>query len=89
MTYTLRFLTQLLANFIGYLPLVGVLPDISTKAGTYVAMQRIFRAKAQADIATFKTHLNDLLKKINRPTDDFEDDYINSFCRHAGTLRVC
>jgi len=72
----------------GYLPLVGVLPDISTKANIYVAMQKIFRAKAQADVEKFKKHLHDLLAKINRPKDDFEDDYINSFCRHAGSLRV-
>lgn len=72
----------------GFLPLVGVLPDISTKASSYVAIQKIFRAKAQADIEQFKGILYGLLAKINRPKDDFEEAYINSFCRQAGTLRV-
>jgi len=72
----------------GYLPLNGQLPDITTKASTYVAIQKLFRAKALADIEAFKGFLHAILKTINKPDTDFPDDYVAAFCRFAGTLRV-
>lgn len=72
----------------GYLPLNASLPDITTKASTYVAIQKLFRAKALADVETFKGFLYSILKTLGKPESDFPDDYVSAFCRHAGTLRV-
>jgi len=72
----------------GFLPLVGVLPDISTSAHNYVTIQRLFRAKAAADVESVKVHLRGLLKGINRPENDFKDDEIAMFCKHATCLRI-
>jgi len=72
----------------GYLPLVGNLPDITSSALNYVTIQKLFRAKAEADVHEVRKHLNVLLKSINKPEDDFTHEEVANFCRHASCLRV-
>jgi amyloid beta precursor protein binding protein 1 len=82
-------LTQLYLLVGKYLPLSGSLPDISTFAATYIAIQKIYNAKAAADCEAFHAHVRSLLKSIGKPEDSIGDEKVKFFCKHSSELYVC
>jgi amyloid beta precursor protein binding protein 1 len=86
-------LARAVRNFVqnegnGHLPLVGTLPDITAKPDAYIAKQKLFRQKAEADIQAVKVHLQVLLKSINKSPDDIRDEDIALFCKHSSVMKV-
>jgi len=71
-----------------YLPLVGKLPDITTTAQSYVALQKLFNAKAAADAQAVIKHTHALLKSIGHPANSISDDMIIFFAKNAPDMKV-
>jgi amyloid beta precursor protein binding protein 1 len=55
---------------------------------TYVELQRLYRAKATEDIATFRGHLTRVLEQVGLPVDSISSDEIESFTKHASYLKL-
>jgi len=72
----------------GVLPLVGQLPDMTAKPAAYIAMQRLYREKAEEDWRAVKVHLQGFLKSINKSPDDIPDDLTALFCKHSNVMKV-
>jgi len=72
-----------------YLPLSGSLPDISTFAATYIAIQKIYNAKAAVDQNAFQAHCRALLKSIGKPEDYISIEKMNFFCKQSADLYMC
>jgi len=72
----------------GYLPLSGKLPDVSTTAQTYVALQKLYNAKASQDCETFKKHVYAILKDLGLPQDHIKEEKIAFFAKQSSDLMV-
>jgi len=72
----------------GYLPLSGVLPDMTCKPGAYVAKQKIYREKAEADCNAVHAHLKTLLTQVGKSPDDIPHSQVAHFCKHANVMKV-
>jgi len=71
-----------------YLPLSGVLPDISTTAPIYITLQKIYNAKAAEDCEAFAKHTRALLKSLGRNEDEISAEKIQFFCKQSADLQV-
>jgi len=72
----------------GYLPLSGKLPDVSTTAQTYVALQKLYNAKASLDNEAFKKHVHAILKNLGLPEDHIKEEKIAFFSKQSSDLMV-
>ncbi|ODV88991.1 hypothetical protein CANCADRAFT_3631 [Tortispora caseinolytica NRRL Y-17796] len=73
----------------GVLPLSGVLPDMKADSQQYIALQNIYKAKADQDIAEFKIILNSVLEDISSGSPpSITPTEIESFCKNARFLTV-
>jgi len=71
-----------------YLPLPGSLPDISTFAATYIALQKLYNAKAAKDCESFAIHVRAILKNLGRPETDISEEKLKFFCKQSADLQV-
>ena len=71
----------------GVLPLSGSLPDMKAKSHDYVALQNIYRAKAQADVATVTSHVLKIEQELGRE-QMIPKDEISAFCKNAGSVKL-
>ena len=86
-------LAAALRNFIqneggGQPPLEGSLPDMHSTTQHYLELQRVYRDKAEADIANVSGHLAAILKSVRRDPGSIPESEIKRFCKHARQLRV-
>ncbi|KAL6045048.1 NEDD8-activating enzyme E1 regulatory subunit [Balamuthia mandrillaris] len=72
----------------GLLPLQGSIPDLTADTNTYMHLQDIYQAKAEADIAVVTKHLQALLSNAGRDPSSIPTSYIRKFCKNALYLRV-
>lgn len=72
----------------GTLPLEGSIPDMTATTELYLKLQRIYREKADRDIALVEQHVQEILQRIGRPADSISHDAIRHFCKNARNLRV-
>ncbi|KAL1918633.1 uncharacterized protein VTP21DRAFT_2655 [Calcarisporiella thermophila] len=72
----------------GLLPLAGTLPDMKADTERYVLLQNIYRAKAKQDILSVTQRVHQLLGSLGRPADSIPSEEIETFCKHAGYIRV-
>jgi len=72
----------------GFLPLSGKLPDVSTTAQSYVALQKLYNAKAQADALELKSYVLAQLKTLGLPENHISDEKIFFFSKQATDLMV-
>jgi amyloid beta precursor protein binding protein 1 len=70
------------------LPLTGALPDMKATSSGYIALQKLYRTKAQDDLTAVRAHLDALLKKVGLPADAIPEDQISTFVKHAGYVAV-
>jgi len=71
-----------------YLPLSGVLPDISTTAPVYINLQKLYNAKAAKDCDAFAAHTRAILKSLGRAEDEISAEKIQFFCKQSADLQV-
>ncbi|KAI9189277.1 hypothetical protein H9P43_000708 [Blastocladiella emersonii ATCC 22665] len=82
-------LRAFLAQSGGQLPLRGVVPDMKADTTTYVAMQRTYRAKAAADLASLRALLKPItVGGVTATPDAVDDDALAQFARNANYLRL-
>lgn len=72
----------------GSLPLRGSIPDMISSSKYYIDLQRVYQKKAQSDIATFTSYLNQVLGSVGKPPDAVSDKQVKLFCRNAAFLRL-
>lgn len=72
----------------GQLPLPGSIPDMATTTNEYVALQNIYRVKAQQDRQCFTEHLVREFKRAGLPTTQISEDTVRVFCQNAAFLHV-
>ncbi|CAI5466399.1 unnamed protein product [Closterium sp. Yama58-4] len=72
----------------GDLPVDGSIPDMHSLTDFYVALQRIYLSKADADVAAVQRHVSELLKSIGRDPASIPLATIKLFCKNARNLRV-
>lgn len=67
----------------GYLPLSGSLPDMTTSNKVYLAMQRVYNAKAEADRQAMCALVNELLKSCDREPIAADNPELKLFCKNS------
>ncbi|KAM5580640.1 hypothetical protein ABKV19_010075 [Rosa sericea] len=73
----------------GEAPLEGSIPDMTSSTEHYVALQKIYQAKAEADFLVIDQRVRSLLKKIGRDPSSISKATVKSFCKNARKLKVC
>ncbi|CCG81238.1 putative Ubiquitin-like activating enzyme [Taphrina deformans PYCC 5710] len=87
------FLVRAVADFVktsgkGLLPVAGTIPDMKSDTNTYIQLQKTYRARAMRDIADIKTNLLHHLQAHGKPSTAIPESEIESFCKHAGYIKV-
>ncbi|KAL4419001.1 hypothetical protein ABPG77_000866 [Micractinium sp. CCAP 211/92] len=72
----------------GQLPLEGSIPDMHASTQQYLQLQRIYRAKADADAAAVEAHARRLLAAAGRDPASLPSSEVKHFCKHARYLRL-
>lgn len=72
----------------GCLPLDGALPDMASSTDAYVQLQRIFAAKASADVDALEQHVVRLLRLAGRAPGAITRDAVKLFAKNAASLAV-
>ncbi|EFN59362.1 hypothetical protein CHLNCDRAFT_137823 [Chlorella variabilis] len=72
----------------GLLPLEGSIPDMHASTQQYLELQRIYRAKADADAAAVEAHARAILEGAGRDPAAIPAADIKHFCKHARYLRL-
>lgn len=71
----------------GVLPLPGGLPDMKATSSGYIKLQKIYKAKARADIAEITDQVRSTQKEIGHEAK-ITDEEIELFCKNATYVRV-
>ncbi|PRP80462.1 amyloid beta precursor protein-binding protein 1 [Planoprotostelium fungivorum] len=71
----------------GCLPLMGSLPDMHSSTESYIALQKIYQAKAATDISSISHHVDHILQTRQLSLSISTDD-IKKFSKNAAFLRV-
>ena len=69
------------------LPLPGALPDMKAQSKDYVALQNLYRSKAQEDLALVTEKVRCLEKKSQRP-NPIDVKEIEAFCKGAAFIKL-
>jgi amyloid beta precursor protein binding protein 1 len=72
----------------GKLPVNGSIPDMTAETKNYIALQNVYKNKADADVAALRAHAQALLKKVGKDTASITDDEVISYAKNAAVLRV-
>lgn len=72
----------------GQLPLEGSIPDMHAFTQQYLELQRIYRAKADADAAAVEAHARAILEAARRDPSSIPTSEVKHFCKHARYLRL-
>ncbi|XP_030386189.1 nedd8-activating enzyme E1 regulatory subunit [Scaptodrosophila lebanonensis] len=72
----------------GYLPVPGVLPDMTANTDSYIALQHIYRQQAAQDADHVYHKCQDYLKALALPMDSIDERIVRLLCREAAGLIV-
>lgn len=68
-------------------PLSGVVPDMTATSDMFMALQHLYKQKADEDRSAFKNILTSVLLRLKRASDSIPDEAIVTFCRNILNLR--
>ncbi|XP_055845452.1 nedd8-activating enzyme E1 regulatory subunit isoform X1 [Episyrphus balteatus] len=71
-----------------YLPLPGVLPDMTANTESYINLQNIFRQQALQDADNIYRKCQHYLKELGLPPETITDKTVRLFCRESAGLAV-
>jgi len=71
----------------GLLPLPGKIPDMVSDNESYIQLQRVYLAKAEADLQAISTRVARILEAVGKPATSISAGDIKLFCRNVGHLR--
>jgi len=69
-------------------PLEGSIPDMTASTDAYVALQRIYAARAAADVEAVEAHAATILRGYGRSPTAISRDAVRLFCKNATHLVV-
>ncbi|KAK9798117.1 hypothetical protein WJX73_000766 [Symbiochloris irregularis] len=72
----------------GCLPIEGSIPDMWATTELFLALQRVYRDKAERDTAAVRGHLARRLASIGRDAAAIDAKTLRNFVKHAHCLRV-
>jgi amyloid beta precursor protein binding protein 1 len=72
----------------GLLPLRGSIPDMFSDSERFIALQNIYRNKAQQDLDAITSRVEQILYSIEKPYDYIPEHLIKLFCKNAFFLKV-
>jgi amyloid beta precursor protein binding protein 1 len=72
----------------GKLPLKGSIPDMHTESHTYIALQTLYKERAEQDVQVVLKRVRNILTKLGRPPTSISEDEVRLMCKNALTLRV-
>ncbi|OMO90498.1 Molybdenum cofactor biosynthesis, MoeB [Corchorus olitorius] len=72
----------------GEAPLEGSIPDMTSSTEHYVNLQKLYKAKSEADFLAIEQQVRNILKKIGRDPDNIPKATIESFCKTVRFLKV-
>eukprot|EP00953_Heterococcus_sp_UTEX-ZZ885_P009295 5492-Heterococcus_DN1.PRE.1 len=86
-----HFLLRALADFVqesnGLPPLAGDIPDMTSETDAYVELQKLYKAKAEADVAAVTRHLARHLSAVGKAVGkDVDTEEVALFCRNVHCL---
>eukprot|EP00897_Mesotaenium_endlicherianum_P006793 jgi/Mesen1/6141/ME000314S05147 len=70
------------------LPLDGSIPDMHSMTEYYIGLQKVYQARAEADVAAVEARVRDILKRIGRDPQVVPRAHVKHFCKNARHLRV-
>ena len=71
----------------GVLPLPGAVPDMKAQSKDYIALQTLYKAKAQSDLASVSLSVRTLESKLGREKP-VEPKEIEAFCKGAAFVKL-
>jgi len=72
----------------GFLPCLSSIPDMTATPPRYVGLQKIYEAKAQADLARVAAHTQRVLASLGLPANHISPSEINFFVKNSRNLQV-
>uniref|UniRef100_A0A7G3AQV1 NEDD8-activating enzyme E1 regulatory subunit n=1 Tax=Lutzomyia longipalpis TaxID=7200 RepID=A0A7G3AQV1_LUTLO len=72
----------------GWLPVPGILPDMTAETAFYIALQNVYRNQALADADAIYRRVQHLIKEIGLPCDVIAEKDVRLFCREAANISV-
>uniref|UniRef100_A0A7C9F6E0 NEDD8-activating enzyme E1 regulatory subunit n=1 Tax=Opuntia streptacantha TaxID=393608 RepID=A0A7C9F6E0_OPUST len=73
----------------GEVPLEGSIPDMTSSTEHYVNLQKVYQAKAEADVSAMERRVHNILKKIGRDPSSISKSTVKTFCKNTRKLTVC
>ena len=82
-----------LASFVdgeggGLPPLTGSIPDMHSDNPKYIALQKVYIAKAAQDLAVMQGRVVELSESVGLPKDFVSSEKVELFCRQAWSIKV-
>ena len=72
----------------GLLPLMGTIPDMTAGTNGYIALQKVYQDKSNADISAVQARVKNILQSIGKPESFISFDEIKKFCKNSQFLQV-
>jgi len=72
----------------GKLPLKGSIPDMHTETHTYIALQTVYKERAEQDVQAVLRRVRDTLTRLGQSATSISEDEVRLMCKNALTLRV-
>ncbi len=72
----------------GSLPLDGAIPDMTASTDAYIALQRLYVARAAADVEAVEAHAAAILRAAGRQPGSIPRESVRLFCKNAAHLAV-
>ncbi|KAG5680702.1 hypothetical protein PVAND_010193 [Polypedilum vanderplanki] len=72
----------------GYLPLPGIIPDMTAETSLYINLQNVYRAKALQDADIVFRRVQELLEELNKSCDWITEKDVRLFCREAAYIAI-
>lgn len=65
----------------------GSIPDMFATTAMYLQLQRVYRERAEQDVAAVEAHLARILQSVGRDAKSVPKADIRAFCKNARNLR--
>lgn len=72
----------------GWLPLPGIIPDMTAESKSYIDLQNIYRTQAINDAELVYKRAQQHLQELNLPSESITDKEIKLFCREIASISV-
>lgn len=72
----------------GYLPVTGILPDMTADTHNYINLQNLYRNQANQDVENVYRHITEHLKILKLPFEMIAEKNVKLLCREAAYVTI-